>query len=140
MHTDAQQTAALHAIPAFAEWARARGFRPLDVVRHTNGHRYAIMTAREDDPENVRGLRVYDDDCSVFVEHAWTLAVANLQLIPTEIDLEDFLNAEKLTICHSDALGYTAYTPMYGGEGWYDTRLGALVAAVEAVGGNTDER
>jgi len=135
MHTDAEQTARLHAIPTFAEWARARGFRPLDVVRHTNGHRYAIMTALDDYPENVRGLRVYDDDCSVFVEHAWTLAVANLQLIPTEIDLEDFLNAEKLTICRSDTLGYTAYTPMYGGEGWYDTRLGALFAAVEAVGG-----
>ena len=55
MHTDAAQTAEPRD-PRFAEGEGAR-VSACWMRRHANGHRYAIMTPREDDPENDPGLR-----------------------------------------------------------------------------------
>ena len=126
-HLDAAQTATLHAIPAFAAWARARGFRVGDKALDADGRDFLVVQVYDDKFTGIWGIHMCDD-----------LKAADCRLMASESDLMDYLDAVMLTICRSDTLGYTAYTPMYGGEGWYDTRLGALVAAVEAVEGGTD--
>jgi hypothetical protein len=143
MHTDAQQTAELHAIPAFAEWARARGFRVGDWVWcESEWHKGELLVI------DVGPHLVYDDDpCEVLylrgVVRGDTCGrdPADCRLMPSESDLMDFLDSTheywSLEYLPDEYEGLCSSVLVGDGDihQWSDTRIGALVAAVVAVEG-----
>jgi hypothetical protein len=142
MHTDAAQTADLHALPAFAEWARARGFRVGDWVWcESEWHKGELLVidvgphlVYDDGPCRVPYLRgaIRGDTCG--------RDVADCRLMPSESDLFAYIR--------SRGFGTISFVLLDGGEEGVElwkhgerwgyaatTRIGALVAAVVAVGG-----
>ena len=133
------KTATLHALPAFAAWARARGFRVGDKALDADGRDFLVVQVYDDKFTGIWGVHMCDD-----------LKAADCRLMASESDLWDYLQ----TRCHrvrgefyadggyirlenpdsffsnGVAIGYSAVA-----EGDATTRIGALVAAVEAVGG-----
>ena len=137
MHTDAAQTAELHAIPAFAEWARARGFRVGDWVEWRT---YEALVLSNPSPNcGLRHCPITMDIKPVGIARV-EAKPADCRLMASESDLFAFLR--------SCGFGTISFVLLDGGEEgvelWRegqrfgyasDTRLGALFAAVEAVGG-----
>lgn len=131
MHTDAEQTATLHAIPAFAEFARARGIRRWDWV---------LL----DGEEFVYGGRDPDDSDEYFWEADTGHSIGNIDpadclLMPSEIDLMDFLEHRdgmvevRGPIDDEEGIAEAFYEVETSAMmGCSDTRIGALVAAAEA--------
>jgi hypothetical protein len=124
-HTDAAQTATLHGIPAFADWARARGFREGDWVLAKDGRELLVHTL---DSLGAEGTRP-------------SYNRADCLLMPSESDLMDFLGSTheywSLEYLPDEYEGLCSSVLVGDGDihQWSDTRIGALVAAVVAVGG-----
>ena len=128
MHTDVAQTAALHAIPAFAAWARARGFEVGDwVEQYVDPNIY---------PEPCLIVMVVDDTCKMVDSATCHLNVdlADCLLMASESDLMDYAETLGVVVIEYDGMG--SYSVAIN-QTWVttSTRIGALVAAVEAVGG-----
>jgi hypothetical protein len=128
MHTDAAQTADLHAIPAFAEAMRARGLRRWDVVE--------CGWYEPEGPHLVLNIDE-DGDCWLYDENGRCVGhgrPADCRLRASEADLMDYLTSTGLPFevcCDGEDCDVGIL------NGWYTatTRIGALVAAVKAVEG-----
>jgi hypothetical protein len=125
---NAAQTAELHAIPAFAEAMRARGFRIGDWVLTKDG----------------KELLVHTQDCLGTEGLSPPCKPADCRLMASESDLWDYLISMDWEVWV-----YGPFGGRYEIEAWASnhqfieatatTRLGALVAAVKAVEEVSDE-
>ena len=134
MHTDAQQTAELHAIPAFAAWARARGFRVGDWVLAKDGRELLVHTL---DSLGAEGTRPSYNraDCRLMASEADLTAFLQTQchrLIVESYTDEVYVRLENPggRLAGGLAIWYHTVT-----QGHADTRIGALVATCKAVEG-----
>jgi hypothetical protein len=145
MHTDAQQTAALHAIPAFAEAMRARGFRVGDWVEWRTyealvlsnpspncGLRHCPITM-DIKPVGIARVEAKPADCRLMASEADLTAFLQTQchrLIVESYTDEVYVRLENPggRLASGIAIGYRAVA-----QGHADTRIGALVAACKAV-------
>jgi hypothetical protein len=128
-HTDAAQTADLHALPAFAAWARARGFRVGDKALDADGRDFLVVQVYDDKFTGIWGVHMCED-----------MSTADCRLMASESDLMDHLEYRGLRVVlietpqSSSASGYIVAAVMGGPvSGVATTRIGALVAAVKAV-------
>lgn len=140
-HTDAQQTATLHALPAFAEWARARGFRVGDWVEWRT---YEALVLSNPSPNcGLRHCPITMDIQPVGIARV-EAKPADCRLMPSESDLFAYLRSRGFAglalsrSCCWKAGGEEGVELWKHGERWgyaATTRIGALVAAVVAVQG-----
>lgn len=123
-HCNTQQTAALHAIPAFAAWARARGFRVGDWVLYDEAGWLVSMTLEEIVRLVDVGYRL-NADCRLMASGADLFAYLRSRGFGTiSFVLLDGGEEGVELWKHGERWGYAA-----------TTRIGTLVAAVVAVGG-----
>ncbi len=134
MHTDAAQTVTLHAIPAFAAWARARGFRVGDWVEWRT---YEALVLSNPSPNcGLRHCPITMDIKPVGIARV-EAKPADCRLMPSESDLFAYLRSRgfgtiSLVLLNGGEEGVELWKH---GERWgyaATTRIGALVAACKA--------